>query len=288
MQASSYRMIRSGAALCGLVLWAILPAAAQQKKALNILNAALLEAEDGFAASPDTVYQPGETIYLSFHIQGYTVDRNSRLKLAYIIDALDFKGVPFVESEAGKIDTELSPQDAKWSPRVRFSASLPPFADSGKYRLLMRVTDELARTQASQEMQFQVRGRNVEPSATLVVRNFQFSRQEDGNPLPVAAYRRGDTLWASFDITGYQTGEKNLVWVEYDLSVFDAENKLLYAQPQPAEDKATSFYPRRYVHAVFSLNLESAIPPGEYTIVLVVRDRLGNQTLETGQKFSIE
>ncbi|MBI3667831.1 MAG: hypothetical protein HY236_16640 [Acidobacteria bacterium] len=281
-------MLRASLVLCGSLLGALCAPAAEQKKGLTILNAALLEAEDGFAASPDTVYQPGETIYLSFNIQGYAVDRNNRVKLGYTIDALDFKGIPFVEQQAGKIDTELSAQDARWSPRVRFSATLPAFSDSGKYRLVIGVTDELARTQVSQEIPFQVRGRNVEPSPKLVVRNFRFSLQEDGDPLVVAAYRRGDTLWASFDITGYQTGEKNLVWVEYDLSVFDADGKLLYQQPQPAEDKATSFYPRRYVHAVFSLNLESGIQPGEYTIVIVVRDRLGNQTHETRQKFSIE
>jgi hypothetical protein len=271
-----------------LLVVAALPAVAQQKKPLTIVNAALLEAEGGFPAAPDTVRQPGETLYLSFHVQGYTVDRNSRVRLSYRIDALDPGGVAFVEPEEGKIDTELAPQDAKWVPRIRASPVLPPFADSGRYRLVVRVSDELGKTQVSQELHFQVRGRSVQPSDTLVARNFQFSRQEDGESLPAPAYRRGETLWAAFDITGYKGGEKNQVWVDYGLAVVNAEGKVLFQQAEPAEEKGTSFYPRRYVHAVFSLNLEAGIAAGEYAIVLNVRDRVGNQAVESRHRFTVE
>ena len=267
---------------CALVLWG-----ADQKKPLTIVNTALLEVEDGFARS-DRAYLSGETVYLAFNIQGYTADRTSHVKLSYRIDALDPNGVPFVEPEIGKVDTELAPQDAKWMPRVRFSPTLPPFADSGKYKLAIRVTDELTKAQVSQEVPFQVTGRDVEPSNTLVVRNFQFSRQEDGDPLPTPAYRRGDVLWASFDLTGYKAGEKNTIQVDYHVAVYNAENKLLFQQPEPAQEKGASFYPRRYVHAVFSLNLESTILPGEYTIVLTARDAIGNQTSESRHKFTVE
>src|SRR5712692_9859733 len=129
---------RSACATAVSVLWvaAALFAAEQPKKPLAIVNAALLEAEDGFAAPADAVYQPGETLYLAFNVQGYTPDRNNKVKLTYSIDALDFKRIPFVPPDTGKVETELSPQDAKWMPRVRFSPSLPPFADSGKYKFV--------------------------------------------------------------------------------------------------------------------------------------------------------
>ncbi len=253
-----------------------------------ILNAALLEADDGFPAPADATYQPGEILYLSFHIQGYTTDRNSRLRLSYRVEALDPGGAAFFEPLDGKIETELAPQDAKWMPRIRFSPVLPPTADSGRYRLALRVSDDLAKTQTSQELAFQVRGRRVEPSETLVVRNVQFSRQEDGDPMAAPAFRRGETLWAAFDITGYRSGEKNLVWVDYTVAVANAEGKTLFQQPQPAEDKGAAFYPRRYVHAVFSLNLERHMVPGEYTIVLTVRDRIGSQSAESRHKFTVE
>ncbi len=271
-----------------LLLCAAAPASSQPKKPLAIVNAALLEADDGLAARSDTVYLPGETLYLSFQIQGYTTDRQNHVKLSYRIEALDPSGIPFAEPEQNKIDTELLPQDAKWVPRVRFSPAIPPFADSGHYKFAIHVTDEIGKAETRQELPFQVRGRHVPPSPTLVVRNFQFSRQEDGEPLPAPAYRRGEALWAAFDITGYQKGEKNLVWVDYGVAVVNVEGNVLFQQAEPAEEKGIFFYPRRYVHAVFSLNLERSIAPGEYTIVLTVRDRLSDQTYEDRHKFTVE
>jgi len=263
-------------------------AGAQQKKPLAIIQAALLEAEGGLPARADTVYQPGETLYLAFHVQGYTVDRGSRLKLSYRVDALDFNGLPFAEPEIGQIDTELAPQDAKWLPRVRYSPALPPFADSGRYKFTLKVVDEVGKTETAQELLFQVRGRRVEPSDALVIRNFAFSRQEDGEALSAAAYRRGDVLWAAFDLTGYKMGEKNRIDVDYDLSVLDGEGKLIFRQPEPAREQGTSFYPRRYVHAVFSLNLEAGLPRGQYTIVLTARDLSGSQTCQGRFSFTVE
>jgi hypothetical protein len=267
---------------------AAVPAGTPQKKHLSIVHAALLEAEGGLEAPAGAIYQPGETLYLAFYIEGYTKDRSGRVKLAYSIDALDPKGVPFVQPEVSRIDTELAPEDARWRPRVTFSPALPPFADSGAYRFVIHVTDELANAQASQEVPFQVRGRDVAPSATLVVRNFHFSRQEDGEPLETAAYRRGDTVWASFDITGYKIEANNAIRVEYVSSVLNSEGKVIFQQPQPAEEDGSSFYPRRYVHAVFNLDLESTIPAGKYTIVLKVHDKLGNQSNESRHTFTVE
>lgn len=271
--------------------WLVSPAAAADQKKpvpLAVVHATLLEAEDGAPVRSDTLFQPGEALYLAFNVQGYTADKNNRVKLTYSIDSLDFKGVPFVPPEAGKVDEELSPQDAKWLPRVRFSPTLPPFADSGQYKFAIRVTDEIAHKQMAFELPFQVHGRDVEPSATLVVRNFHFSRQEDGEPLPAPAYRRGDVLWAAFDITGYKVAEKNQIDVDYHLSVLNSASKQIFDQPDSAEEKSASFYPRRYVHAVFNLNLESSIQPGEYTILLKTRDLLGSQAYEARQKFTIE
>ncbi len=272
-----------------ILLACALPAsAAEPKKPLRIARAALLEAEDGFSASPETEYHGGETLYMAFHVEGFTVDRSDRVKLSYRIDTLDAGGTPLVEPQSGKVDTELAPEDAKWTPRVRFSATLPEWVESGLCKLVIHVTDDFTGQRASAELPFRVQGRGVPPSDSLAVRNFQFAREENGDPLPAPAYRRGDVLWASFDITGYKTGNNNLVQVQYELSVFNAEGKLIFRQPQPAEEKGTSFYPRRYVHAAFNLNLEKSIAPGEYTIVLTTRDEIGHQTNESRHSFTIE
>jgi hypothetical protein len=61
-----------------------------------------------------------------------------------------------------------------------------------------------------------------------------------------------------------------------------------YSQPQAATGKEQTAYPQRYQPGVLNLNLAKDQKPGEYTIVLMVRDNLGKQSYETREKFSVE
>ena len=136
---------------------------------------------------------------------------------------------------------------------------------------------------------FHIKGRDVAPSDTLVVRNFRFLRNEDDvKPLPVAAYRPGDSVWARFDMTGYKLGEKNQVDIEYGLTVLREDGSVAYTEPQAANQKIQTFYPQRYQPGELNLNLAKDQPLGKYTIVLAVRDNLGQQMYETRETFSVE
>jgi hypothetical protein len=117
--------------------------------------------------------------------------------------------------------------------------TIPPFADSGSYRAVIAVKDELAGKETSKEVSFQVRGRDVEPSDRLVVRNFRFLRAEDDvQPLAaVAAYRPGDAVWARFEMTGYKIAEQNRFHVDYGLAVLGPSGKTLFSQPQAAVEQ---------------------------------------------------
>ena len=81
----------------------------------------------------------------------------------------------------------------------------------------------------------------------MIVRNFRFLRNEDDEkPLPVAAYRPGDSVWARFDMTGYKLGDKNQVDIEYGLTVLREDGSVAYTEPQAANQKIQTFYPQRY------------------------------------------
>ena len=102
---------------------------------------------------------------------------------------------------------------------------------------------------------FQVHGREVAPSDTLVVRDFRFLRSEDDTkPLQVAAYRPGDSLWARFIMTGYKLGDKNQFDIEYGLTVLRADGTVAYSEPHAAAQKDQPFYPQRYQPGVLNLN----------------------------------
>jgi hypothetical protein len=174
-------------------------------------------------------------------------------------------------------------------PKLRDTIVVPPLADTGEYVVLVKLSDELASANIEKTAVFHIKGRDVAPSDTLVVRNFHFLRNEDDvKPLPVAAYRPGDSVWARFDMTGYKLGDKNQVDVEYGLTVLREDGSVAYTEPQAANQKIQTYYPQRYQPGELNLNLAKDQPLGKYTIVLAVRDNLGQQTYETRETFSVE
>ena len=257
--------------------------------ALSIVKATLHQYEDGPALAPEFVFAPGETVFLSFYLQGYKVSQENRIHLEWRVEAVDAAGTLLEEPFRKEIQAELTPEDKDWRPLARHSVPVPPLGDPGTYRIRSGARDLLAGTETSLEIPFRAGGRQVAPSDTLVVRNFRFLRgEEDRDPLVVAAYRPGQALWARFEIRGYKYGEKNAVHVEYGLEVLGPSGKSLYQEPQAASEQSSSFYPKKYLTGSLSLNLQASARPGEYTIVLRVRDLIGGQTSETRHGFRIE
>jgi len=256
---------------------------------LSIVKPSISDMEDGPAVPPTFTFVAGQFLFLSFQIGGYKASDERKVHLSTKVDAFDPKGVRLMETLPSTVDTSLSDEDKDWKPKVRAQILLPPLAGSGVYKIAIEVNDDLAGSTAAQEIQFEVRGREVAPSDTLLVRNFHFYRgEEDRDPLAVSAYKPGDTLWARFDIVGYKFGPGNSIDVDYGISVVAPSGKVLYTQETAAEEKSSSFYPKAYVPGSMNLSLQRTIKPGQYTIVLTPRDHIGNQTFETKETFTIE
>jgi hypothetical protein len=256
---------------------------------LAVVRPTLSDQDGGAAVSSGTVHVPGETIFFSFQVDGFTATSVDRIHLNYKLEAVDPHGVALMEPIAAEIEETLSPEDKNWKPTVRHEIVIPPLADSGTYRILVSVNDVVAKAKAAKEVSFEVRGRRVDPSDTLVIRNIRFYRGEDDREaLPKPAYRRGDAVWARFDIIGFKYGEANSIAVGYDVAVLAPSGKVVYSQAQAGSDRSQSFYPKRYVPAVFSLATKPDTRPGEYTVAVTAHDGVGNQTFEARETFTIE
>jgi hypothetical protein len=255
---------------------------------LAVVNAAIRQMEDGAPLPPGFTYTPGDILFFSFQVSGYQAAED-KVHVSYQIDALDPKGVRLMEPIKGAVEATLAPQDKNWMPKVHPEIAIPPLAGSGTYKIVARVHDEVAKTDAMKEVSFSVRGHEVAPSDTLAVRNFLFYRSEsDPRPLENAVYRAGDAIWARFDIIGYKLGEGNNVEVSYGIAVLNEEGKVLYSQDQAAVEKGGSFYPKRYVPGQMSLTTQSNMRKGDYYIVVKVDDRVGDQKSEAKEKFTVE
>jgi hypothetical protein len=264
-------------------------------KPLAVVHPVFARSEDGAPEASDEDFVPGETVYFSCQAEAYRkLDKpddygKQNVSLKFQIEVRDKSGALLKPVEEGKIETTVTQEDKDWKPKLRDTIVVPPLADSGEYTVLVKLSDELAKVAVEKTAVFHIKGRDVAPSDTLVVRNFRFLRNEDdAKPLPVAAYRPGDSVWARFDMTGYKFGEKNQVDIEYGLTVLGEDGSVAYAEPQAANQKIQTFYPQRYQPGELNLNLGKEQPLGKYTIVLAVRDNLGRQMYETRETFSVE
>ena len=276
-----------------LLTTAVLCLAAPPEKKLAIVRPLLSQTEDGAPVSSGFEFVPGETIHFSCQIEGYKKmeDKSEveKLLVTYQVEARDSRGILLQPIQEGKEGGTVAAEDKKWMPKIMESIVIPPLAESGEYQILVKVKDEIGQATADSRTSFTVKGRDVTPSDTLVVRNFRFLRaEEDGKALQVAAYRPDDPVWARFEMTGYKLGDANQFDIEYGLRVLLADGSVAYSEPQAATGKERTFYPQRYQPGVLNLNLAKDQKPGEYTIVVTVRDNLGNQTYETREKFSVE
>lgn len=262
-----------------------LPASGQK---LDIVATVLSQFEDGPAMPGQPTYLDGETLFFRCQFAGYTKTEKETISLEYDMEAVDEAGVPLTKKESKSIETELAPEDKDWKPKVRFQFLTPDTSSCDNCILRVTLRDRLAGTSVVKEVPFRIRGRAVEPSETLVVRNFRYLRSEtDTQALSVPAYRPGDSLWARFEITGFKHTEGNLIQVEYGLKVFRPSGTLLYEEPQAAKYDQASFYPKRYVNGILNLQLQG-LSAGEYPILLQVRDLVSGQTFEHRYPFRVE
>jgi len=273
-----------------LLIFALLvPALLAAAPALQVVKPILSQMDGGISDPPGFEHTPGEVVWFSCRIAGYTKNENEQVHLKYSVQAFDPAGVPIDELYSNEMTVEVGPQDKDWQPKIATSLALPPLAPPGEYKVVVKAEDLLAKAGAELSFPFKLRGHAVEPSPSLTVRNFQFFRDEDATrPAEKPAYKPGDGVFARFDITGFQYGDKNKVNVSYVTSVIAPSGKVLWTQPEPATERSESFYPKHYVPASFGINLTPTIHPGEYTIAVTVKDAVGSQNYEARFPFTIE
>jgi len=276
-----------------LLLLVVSPAPGQAEE-LAISTAALHQFDGGPPLPDSFEFFPGDLLFLSYRISGFKtaeIDDEERYQLFYTITATDPEGIALAETEEGALAGEITPEDKKekWMPLVRWETQLPMAAPTGDYTVTIGVEDRLGKAKAERQVKFKLRGREVEPSDTLAVRNFNFYRTETSmQPLRSPDYKPGDSVWARFDITGYQFGDGNKFSIDYGIKVLRASGKTLFEQPVAAEEERESFYPERHIQGGLSLNLTKDLTPGEYTVIVTVRDKLGEQTCEESRVINVQ
>lgn len=282
--------LAAGCLFCGALM--ATAAAATAENQLAIVKPTLHDSDDGPPVPKDFRFHPGDIVFFTFQISGYKKtgeEPDTKIDVAYEMNVRDSKGVLLDPPDVASVGTNVSAEDKDWLPKVRYQFAIPSLAEPGEYKISMKIWDRFGKSETSGEMPFLVEGHKVEPSDVLVIRNFRFLRsEEDKNPLKIAAYRPGDTVWARFDITGYKFGPNNALDVEYGVAVARSDGSVSYSENKAAEEKTQSFYPQRYTPGVVSLSVPRDLQTGAYTLIVTAKDNLGSQSAEIKQKFTVE
>jgi hypothetical protein len=257
---------------------------------LEVVRPAISDSEGGPPNPASAGYHPGDSLYFTGRIAGYTKEDKEQVRLAYTVQAFDPHGVAVNEPYKNKVNAEVAPQDKEWLPKIETAISLPSLLFAGEYKIVVKVEDLIAKSSAELEVPVRVRGReDIRPSDALSVQAFRFLRHEDDTrPAERAAYVPGDHLWAKFDITGFRYGPNNRIDVTYITSVLGPDGQTLWTQREPVGEQGESFYPRAFVPATMSIELQPKIKPGAYTLVVQAKDAIGSQTSELREPFTIE
>jgi hypothetical protein len=256
---------------------------------LEVVRPIIAQSEGGIPVPTGFEHVAGETLFFSCRIAGWAKTPEEKVHVAYSVQAFDPKGVPLTEIYKNELVTDVTPQDKEWMPKIVTELQVPPLVAAGTYKLVVKAEDLVAHTNAELAVPFLIRGKTVEPSDTLVIRNFQFFRGEDDpQPLAKPVFHGGDAVWAKFDIIGFKYAKDNHIDVSYVTSVISPSGKVLWTQDPPAVEQSESFYPKRYVAASMGINLLPNTKPGEFTIAVTVKDAVGNQTYEAKQTFTVE
>ena len=265
------------------------PLAFAATEPLAIVQPVISQMEEGAASPAGFYYTPGEVLFFSCRVAHYVKTSDLKVHIAYSVEAFDPAGVQLTETYKNEFNDEVTIEDKDWMPRIQTQVMIPPLAGSGNYKIVVKAEDLQAKTTAQIEVPFEIRGRVVEPSDKVIVRNFHFYHDEGGKePAEKAVYHAGQTMWTRFDVIGYQYGAGNKIDVSYVASIMLPDGKVVWTQPEPATEQSQSFYPKRYISGEFSIDLKAGVKPGSYIVAVLVKDSIGNQSYESRHPFTVE
>ncbi|HXE13350.1 MAG TPA: hypothetical protein VN633_14590 [Bryobacteraceae bacterium] len=275
-----------------LAAWA---AAADTPKSLTIVGARIESSEDAPAVSSAYEFLPGDFLYFQFEVAGFKISGNEysgprTISLAYDIEVRDSGGTLLAPTEKAAIKEEVAPQDKDWLPKRRASFLLPSYASYQHCQVILTVNDLLDKTTAHHEFPFILAGTKIDAVPSLAIQNVRFLRSsEDGPGIQVVAYRPGDTIWARFDMTGFQLGPHNLAQLSYDVTVRRPDGRVIFHRENAARQKLQGlFYPPQVVPGVLSVTTTPDLRHGEYKVIISLKDEIGQKTVEVQREVDLE
>ncbi len=261
---------------------------------LAIVDAGVQQSEDAPRVTSGFRFLPGDYLYFEFGIAGFSVKSEHRnevrkISLSYELGLEDAKGVPLAPFSSGAIQAELNPEDKHWTPKRRASFLIPSFVAAGDFHVHVTVKDLVANSETSEDFPFHIGGIGIQAANAITLEGFRFLRGEnDGEPLAIAAYNPGDTVYVRFEMLGFKTGSRNEYHLSYGITVLGPDGKPFVEQPKAAELADSSFYPAQYLPGDLTVTTAANSSRGGYVLMITVHDLIAKTSYQVKKVFSLE
>lgn len=120
----------------------------------------------------------------------------------------------------------------------------------------------------------------------LLIERFSYLEQDRTTPRHSAEFKPGETIFFSFDVSGFAIRNKE-AWIQEDLTVRYPNNTIGFRQENIVDFHQLLKNPEMPLEIVNTLSLPPTAQPGHYTLVIVLHDRFSDIHLTEQRTFRI-
>lgn len=252
---------------------------------LKIINFTFLESKERNQRSVRT-FKAGEKIYSKYDITGYTTDQDGRYELDVKISVYDPNELLVLTPWSTNV--KQFPEKKGMPIAGTFNFDLPVYCPSGNYNIKFSVTDLVNHKTIESVEKFSVESEEIPIAEKLEVREFYFSKSEDGEPLENPVISPGETIYSKCKIAGMKF-EDDLINVSIDLQVIDSKGKLLIDKTNLITiNDEFIYHPRTFFQNISAwVSLPSNAVKGIYKWKYILKDNLADESTSYNSNFEV-
>jgi hypothetical protein len=223
-----------------------------------------------------TKFLPGDSLFLSFEIDGITIDEAGKVRYSTSTEITDSNGKVVFRGPARDLEALAMLGGAKLPAYAQVDVGLdqPP----GEYAVKVTVTDLATKKSQALTQKFGVLERGfgmIRPTLTC----------DPEGQVPAGIFVPGQSLWLNFVVVGFGRDDKKQPHVTFEMRILDGEGRPTVARPFTGKIQEGVPASATALPAQFLLALNRA---GQFTAELKVTDQVTGKKIEGAYPFTVQ
>jgi hypothetical protein len=254
---------------------AVLGAAPGQANTLALSDVRISAGIQG-VTRPQTKFLPGDSLFVSFEIDGITIDDTGKVRYSTSTEITDSKGKVVFRGPTRDLEALAMLGGAKLPAYAQVDIGLdqPP----GDYAVKVTVTDLATKKSQALTQKF-----GVLPKGFGVVRPTLTCDPE--GQIPTGIFIPGQSLWLNFLVVGFARDAKRQPHVTFEMRILDDKGQPTVAQPFTGKIQEGVPASANALPAQFLLALNRA---GQFTLVMKATDQVTGKKIEGSYPFTVQ